>query len=57
MSNYFCGGLGQLLMYNISLSVSRWTVTEAPVPSARPCVSAAYASWLTVENRACEVRT
>ena len=23
MSNYFCGGLRQLLMYNISLSVSR----------------------------------
>jgi hypothetical protein len=38
MWNYFCGGLGQLLMYDISLSVSRPGLSHgAPVPSARPC--------------------
>jgi hypothetical protein len=30
MSNYFCGGLGQLLMYNISLSVSRLECHTGP---------------------------
>jgi len=34
--NYFCGGLEQLLMYIYPYPCHARTVTQAPVPSARP---------------------
>ena len=47
MLNYFCGGQEQLLMYNISLSVSRQDCHTGPGSLGAPFLSAAYGSELT----------
>jgi hypothetical protein len=54
MWNYFCGGLGQLLMYNISLSVSRMERHTGPGSLGAPV----FVSRLHKRaDRACELST